>query len=432
MKSNFKTLFVRSRITLLSLAVLLLNVTLATSAHAQFGPPSITYYVSKNGDNSDGRTWQNAFNELDQIPWEQFSARDKIILDGGQRRMIYRKSMNATSAGSYYGRLAISVSLEEGHNGQVVIAPGPNANGIQLSGSGIEVNGTKRSGIIVWGAKRGVIILPSGPFSSSVSNLEIAHCSEAGVYLGGSHYYTGLNKLLIHDNKTNVLAQGGSYVGAAVLEKCWIFNNRYRKNSDGVRLEGSQSSAPVPGVRMTNCVLGPGLRDGINNPTPAVPTLKNCLIINCTRNNVSSPSISLENVTSFMTRRNPLNLSHSCVELIPGSLPYLGPRSVIKKSIFFGGLVEIPATVQYPGGGPTIPLPITVEENTQFRTTGNTTILAAEMSNPKFKTRVGLVSNQTPIHILKQLDFSLRPDSPSLGSGSSITSVKNLLNSFEQ
>lgn len=409
---------------------LVLTVLNQAPCYAQYGPSYTIYYVSKNGDNSDGSSWTKAFNELDQIPWSQISPRDKVILDGGVKRMIYRKPLTVNSSGNHYGRISITKSTDIGHNGQVVIAPSSKVDAITISGNSIEIKGERKSGILVWGARIGLNILQNGPISSHVSNLEIAACRKAGVYVKGGHYYTGLEKLIIHDNKTNLLAEGGSYPGTAALNNCWIFNNYYRKNSDGIKFFGSTSSAPVPGIRMTKCILGPGLRDGINNPTPAVPTLKDCLIINCTRNNISSPSIGLEHVTSFMTKRNPRNMSHSCIKLRPDSLPYLAPRSSIKKSIFYGGLVEIPSTIQYPGGGPTIPLPILVEENTQYRTTGNTTVLSNQMNNPRFRSRVGKVRSRTPIRILKRLDFSLKESSPATGTGSSLTSVSQLLNSF--
>lgn len=419
------------KVAFVSTLVLLIATCLSTPARAQFGPPSVTYYVSTAGDNSDGRTWETAFNELDQIPWDQMNPRDKIFLDGGQRRMIYRKTLNIISPGNHYGRFEVKLSSEEGHNGQVVIAPGPNANGITLQGGGAELNGMKKSGILIWRAKNGLEIIPGGPFSSNVYNLEIVRCTENGIKVGPGHTPVGLNQLLIHDNKNNVLAPGGSYPGYAAFEKCWIYNNFYRRNSDGIRFEGSVTSAPVIGVRMTNCVLGPGLRDGINNSTPAVPSLKNCLIINCTRNNVSSPSVYLENVTSFMTRRNPRGLSHTCVKLHPQTLPYPGPGSRVEKSIFFGGMVEAPVEIVFQPSGYTIPLPITVSENTQYRTTGNTTLLAENMVNPKFNSRVGRIHRRTPIHFLKKLDFSLRDGSPAQGTGSSVTSVSSLLGMFE-
>jgi len=109
--------------------------------------------------------------------------------------------------------------------------------------------------------------------------------------------------------------------------------------------------------------------------------------------------------------------------------------STVKQSIAFGGQVSIPLTVPSPyhtyPPAPPIPFPITVEGNTQFRTTGNTTVLAPTMANPQFVTPVALLPNQTPIPLLMSLDFSLRPDSPAAGAGSAITSVKKLLNSFE-
>jgi hypothetical protein len=102
------------------------------------------------------------------------------------------------------------------------------------------------------------------------------------------------------------------------------------------------------------------------------------------------------------------------------------------KTIVFGGMVEIPATITYPyPPGHNVLFPITVKQNTQFRTTGNTTVLSDAMVNPRFVSRVGALPPDTPIPVLMRLDFSLRPESPATGTGSSVTSIQNLLSTFD-
>lgn len=422
---------------MLALAVLAGTMPFASAALAtsDFGPHQ--YYVSKSGDNTNGRTWATAWNELDQIHWEYINTLqgDSIVIDGGAHRMIYRKPLQVQATQSNYYPLRVSVSTEKLHNGQVVIAPGSEAIGINVSSGAIQLNGSKRAGIFVYGAKRGISVNATTPYPSSIKNIEISHCTEAGVYVGPSYYPLPLSQLLIHDNATNVVTVHNGTPGGASLSKCWIYNSSHRVNTDGVRLDGT-TSAPSPAVALTNCVLGPGLRDGINNTTAAArPTLTNCLLINASRSNVSSYSVNLQNVTSFMTRLNPSQMSHSGIKLQTSTTGYpyqLG--SSVKQSIVYGGLVDIPLTVPSPihsyPPAPPIPFPITVERNTQFQTTGNTMVLAPTMVNPQFVSPVGALHNQTPIPILMGLDFSLRPNSTATGTGSTVTSVKNLLSTF--
>lgn len=392
-----------------------------------------TYYVSKNGDNTDGRTWATAWNEMDQIRWTEISPQrhDSLIIDGGDSRMVYRKTMDI-QVSPYYSGVNISVSTEANHNGQAVIAPGNGSDGIIIHGGGLIISGSRRSGLLIFGAKNGVTISSSAPYPLSVKNLEITRCTESGVTVNPSYYLTPLTQLIVHDNATNIVTNQNSTPGGASLNKCWIYNSTYATQSDGIRCNGSASGPPMPGVRLTNCVLGPGLRDGINNSSISKPTLTNCLLINATRNNILSHSVSMENVTSFMTKLNPSQAAHQCIKLQATSQPYYMMSSQVKKTIVFGGNVEIPLTVEFPYPGyPQQPFPITVEQNTQFRTTGNTTVLAPSMVNPMFQSPVGLLPNITPIPVLMALDFSLRDNSPAVGTGSAVTSIQQLLSTFD-
>lgn len=392
-----------------------------------------TYYVSKDGDNSDGRTWATAWNEMDQIHWSEISPQrhDSLVIDGGVGRMVYRKTMTVQTI-PYPSPVTVKVSTEANHNGQAVIAPGTAANGIEISSGGFILNGSKRSGILIFGAKNGMTITTSAPYPFSVKNLEISNCSESGVTVNPAYYPIPLSQLILHDNATNLVTKQGSGPGGASLTKCWIYNSSYYKQADGIRCDGNASGPPMPGVTLNSCVLGPGLRDGISNLNSSRPSLTNCLLINSTRNNISSFSATLQNVTSFMTKLNPSETAHRCIKLQAGS-PYYPIGSTVKKSIVYGGMVEIPLTYQlpYPGSLPQ-PFPLTVEQNTQFRTTGNTTALAPDMVNPQFRSPfIALLPNNTPVPLLMTLDFSLKDGSPAEGEGSEITSIKKLLGTFD-
>ncbi len=405
-----------------------------------------TYYVSKNGNNTDGRSWATAWNEMDQVKWSQinlinnYHGADRIVLDGGARRMIYRTPLKVQTTGAAYFGFSISVSTEAGHNGQCVIAPPADSKGIEIANNaGLNLNGSKRSGILVYGAKDGLHVSGGAPFPITVSNVEISHCSEAGVVASSPYYPIGMNQLIIHDNATNVIVPtSGPTPGGPRFDKCWIYNSTYhRADSDGIRIDGGSGyMPPIPSISVTNSVLGPGLRDAVSNNSSSSPSLTNCLIINSTRNNFSGRAVRMENVTSFMTRLNPRGMAHAALKLVAPSTPYPPyPAGWVKKSIVFGGMVDVPTSIPgypyYPPGNQTmVPFPLTVENNTQFRTTGNTTLLSPSMVDPKFAHPVGLLPAQTPIPLLMQMDFSLRSDSPAAGTGSTITSIRSLLNSF--
>jgi len=51
------------------------------------------YYVSKNGNNSDGLSWQTAWNELNQINWSHIQPGDTILLDGASTQMVYTTTL---------------------------------------------------------------------------------------------------------------------------------------------------------------------------------------------------------------------------------------------------------------------------------------------------------------------------------------------------
>ena len=138
-----------------------------------------SYFVSVNGDNSDGLTWDTAWNELDQIDWEVIRPGDRISLDGGQSNqepMVYRTTLSPTASGSVDQPILIQLSAESGRNGQAVLFGG---NGVLLPecgqkdwdgsqhaeagesaikfGNGVSnivVDGRKRRGLIIFGWKK--------------------------------------------------------------------------------------------------------------------------------------------------------------------------------------------------------------------------------------------------------------------------------------
>src|SRR5437879_2809566 len=60
-----------------------LTLGLAAFAAAPRARAATTFFVSRNGNNTDGRSWASAWNNLDQINWTAVSVGDTILIDGG-------------------------------------------------------------------------------------------------------------------------------------------------------------------------------------------------------------------------------------------------------------------------------------------------------------------------------------------------------------
>lgn len=412
-------------------------------ATSDIGPK--TFYVSKNGDNTDGRTWATAWTDFDQVKWDRFNFEgthgpDQLVIDGGVKRMVYRKTLKVV-ASSRYHPVTISVSKEAGHNGQAVIYPRKTENAIEFASTGfIQINGSRRSGLLIHGAKVGIEITGNPvPSPVSIVNVEVENCNSAGIVAPNTYYPIAFEQVIVHDCATNVAVPTPNQgPGGPRFNKCWIYNSSYKVNSDGIVASsgGTGYAAPYSPFHVTNSVLGPGLRNGVSCPSLMQPSLYNCLFINCTSNNIVGRGVRAEKITSFMTRLNPNRMAHAALKLDatpPGYYPPL-PPGYVKRSIFYGGLIDVPLEVPNgipgPGGWPMKPFPLAVELNTQFRTKGNTTLLSPRMVDPKFVTNVGVLPAETPIPLLMRLDFSLKPKSPALGTGSDITSINALLKSF--
>lgn len=90
-----------------------------------FLPPSLTrkdYHVSKTGSNGNGLSWNQAWNELDQINWNAVQPGDTIYIDGGDTSVTYTTLLQSQKGGTS-STLPITIrrSEEPGHNGVVNI-----------------------------------------------------------------------------------------------------------------------------------------------------------------------------------------------------------------------------------------------------------------------------------------------------------------------
>lgn len=403
---------------LLALVFMFALLPIKAFASNPYGPFPTVYYVSKNGDNSDGKSWKTAWNEMDQIPWQQINVGwgDSLVVDGGEKSMVYRTPMRvqALHTGPWY-RLRVNVSTEAGHNGRVIIyGGGKEGPGLSIGGSYIEFSGRKARGVTVCGW-RGNGVVVSGGNQTYVNYVESCYNSGNGLHMPGG-FNISVSRFIIHDNRgANVLVDPQSIM-MSTISNSWIYNSSYRINSDGIVMGNGET---IPQVFVGNCVIGPGLRRGFHSNTEEHgSSVTNCLFINATRSNISTiKGLRVSKCTSFMTRRNPWGRSHACIK-IKDKLPQ-PPVESITNSIFYGGQVRVRPDIQY-----------SVSNNFQYKTTGNTTFLASEKTDPMFETNLRRYRNRVSIRKLINTDFALKPDSPAKGSGSTITSVSQLFGSL--
>lgn len=415
MNIRFKGLLVPLSCVALLFCFLLLKL----PAYASGPNPPVPRYVSKSGDNSDGLTWATAWNEMDQIQWNLVVPQrgDTVNIDGGTTRMIYTTPLKIQSSYSPYSPLPVKVSEEAGHNGQAVIyGAGQQDNGVEIISGNCQILGSKKSGLLICGWRGDGLVMPQGigPHNK-VQHLEICKNRGAGLHLTGG-FNNIISKNIIHDNRVNVLVDPTGPIMSS-FRTSWIYNSTYRTNSDGIIMGDGNNN---PYVFVQDCVLGPGLKRGYHfaGASQTGGSLQNCLLINATRSNVSTvKGLTASNLTSFMTKLNPWRRAHACVRIDSNQTVY--PNESLGGSVFYGGAVRVDPSIQY-----------STLNNTQYKTTGNTTFLSPTQVDPLFVTNVGRYRNRVPIKVLINTDFSLQAGSPAAGTGSTITSVSQLLGMF--
>jgi hypothetical protein len=171
-----------------------------------------TYYVSKNGSNLGGASWAAAWNELDQINWSIINPGDTIVIDGGSTActsnydfagtrpgvscgMLYNRTLTVGKSGTLAAPITIALATDAGHNGTAVFFGGratplpycrqasysPQTAGTLDSHAVVIGNyqyvvfdGSKRSGIMVYGYTSDAIVMTSGSASNdTMRNMEI-------------------------------------------------------------------------------------------------------------------------------------------------------------------------------------------------------------------------------------------------------------------
>ena len=398
------------------------------------------FYVSKRGNNGDGRSWASAWNELDRINWGAVQPGDTILIDGGSSEMRYESTLKIGKNGAPGAPITIRLASEGGRNGKAIIFGGRSTPlpyceqrgygyqtdgvrdvGIDVKSSGwIVIDGGKWRGIVIHGHNKRGMDLERGANNVIVRNVEIYDNGNAyerngvwqpnqeGVNLSGTNIT--FERALIHDNGQDAFQGAG--IRNFTLRSSWLYNERpdptgtrpfnYCRHSDGIQIfDGGNQS----GVLIEDSVIGPGFLQGVllgEGPVGEDPwavvndvTIRHTLFFKSMNANIASHDTqprnwTIENVTSY---REDGMKNHNII--------FEGAGHTIRNSIFSGG-----RAITLPKDG------VAVQGNCQWQVPNGREI--GETVDPGF---VDVRGN----------NYALRNGSPCSGKGSRITSVAQLL-----
>jgi len=460
----------------------------------------VTYYVSMNGSNADGLSWTTAWNELNKINWAIIQPGDTILIDGGATAcpsnydfsnhstnrpgltcgMLYTTQLNIQKSGIAAAPITIKLSTEAGHNGTAVVFGGRTSalpyctqnytatgtartDGIVFNtratgASYITIDGSHRSGIMVYGAQTGVNLISDNSTFDTLRNMEIFDNGNYTTFSGGGYRtdYPGIflngnnitiDKTLIHDNGQDEIQDNYTGYGTIThapmhdmaITNSWLYNHRespvwpgYPFNSgaegssstdcthvDGIQIYGG--GLDQQGFTFDHDVFGPLLAQGVypgdeNNTSFDNVTISNVLFLNAMLHNIEGDPIStptnntpngwkIQNVTSYLTNGvNTGTVSHG--------FGVWGQGHGITNSIFQNGYFAYTASFTGINSG-----------NLYY---GSEPVPGGTNTNPNF---VGpLPTNNAPSYAtLVAADFTPQCGSCA-GKGSSIHKVQDLLN----
>ena len=339
------------------------------------------FYVSKHGDNSNGKSWRSAWRELDQINWFVIEPGDTIYLDGGEKEMVYTTTLHINKSGRENAPITIKVSNEAGRNGQAIIFGGRdqdlpycgeatfkdrefnlNQAGIKLrENAWISIDGSKWRGISIHGhdgngieladvehiSLKNIQVYNNGSIKNSGINLRT---DAPGIRLSGDHI--SIERAIIHDNGQDALQ--AQKLNNFSLRESWLYNSRphptvrdeswnYCTHTDGMQVyNGGQLSNLV----IEKSFIGPGLTNGVifgqtrdsvgNSAVINQVTLRDTVFSKMAENAILSyPNTQprgwlIERVTAFCE-----NTKFHCLSL-------KGDNHIVRDSIFYGSGLTVP------------------------------------------------------------------------------------------
>jgi hypothetical protein len=443
-----------------SLAFNSLGYSFIPSAKASGGT---AYYVSKNGNNANGRSWATAWNELANLNWSAVQPGDTILLDGGSQSMTYTTTLTVGKSGTPTAPITIERATDAGHNGAVILfggrstplpycgqknyeyQPAPTSHGIVFGASSwVVIDGISWGGINIHGFSDNGIDMTGSPRNDTLRNMEIYDNGPAiqsgGTWYPdtGSHgiYLTGSNltfeRMNIHDNSDDEFDTGEpAGVHNITIDLSWLHNTREDPTRSGVAFndcvhtDGYQiySGFVQSNITVENSIVGPGLGDNFilgatkrpdgNSATINNVTISNVLTIGKDRNILGFPQVLetgwvIDHVTAITQGSG---ISGGTYE----ALFLQGSNNTVTNSIFYGGLIYLPDGL------------VKADGNCHWKTAGDSSVLGGQTVDPQFTTDISSYNYHTHLSTNVNTNFALQPTSPCKGAGSSITSVYSFL-----
>ncbi len=417
----------------------------ASEVSAQVAPT--TYYVSCQAPagTNDGSSWKKAWRELGAIDWSKIKPGDTILLDGGNYDLQYHDTLKIGADGTSSKPIKITAANEANHNGTVIITqynspvPGGVRNGIefgnhknvQIAGRAFRSSYGYTQSIVVSHFLGAGVTVDSGATGNLLRHMQIYDNGyqysgrqvipgpgTAGVKLTGQ---ATCDHLVVANNaNSNIeVSNAGNFTSSQIVG-CWIHNSGYGyKGSNGITFTNVSDSV-YQDYFLDRCVIGPRLDTGIvqarvrgrinmSNLLFLEPEVSNLRRAPMSDADARLSQIYITNVTSFLDKLNSQGQAHSC-------LSFAKQRDGVHNSVFFGGVVDVTGAS------------VLGVANTQFRTSGNTTMLSASQVDPKFQTNPDSIPRGAYFDLqLSLADFKLSSNSPAAGKGSSLTSVQTLL-----
>ena len=321
--------------------------------------PTSIFFVSLEGNNTDGKSWETAWNELDQIQWVEVNPGDIITIAGGE----YHTQMEVENSGT--PGLPITITT----NGQQVVLDGQRPilpyceetnynsvegdDGIDLgSQSYIVIDGQDWSGIVIRNHLRGIKIRPQAS-NIIVRNVEIYDNGYArdmessfapdgpGVRLGGSDIL--FERVIIHDNGQDAF-QAGWGVWNFTLRNSWLYNSKehptvpgkpfnYCTHTDGIQIFDGGVQGPI---FIEDSIIGPSFTQGVI--IGSLATVDNVVIRNTlfVGNDNSGIIISDGGQSSNWTLQN-VTIAQDVTDERSWNLQLYGNKHRITDSVFYGG-----------------------------------------------------------------------------------------------
>ncbi len=434
--------------TLASIHVASASSTQNTGSTPEDASQVAVHYVSKNGNNANGQSWQTAWNELNQINWNVVKPGDTIVLDGGSIEMTYTTPMEIGASGRSDAPIRIQASTEAGRDGKITLFGGrykalPHCfqndfdnqeEGITLYGvrtndhSWLVLDGLDWRGIVIHGFGKAGIRIDHNSKNVTIRNVEIYNNGFAkstyrgwfpegvGIRLAGPNML--VERAIIHDNGQDAIQSiwDDNNISNFRINQSWLYNGRrhltvdeswnYCTHTDGLQI---YDGGYISGVTVENSVVGPGFTNGLilgqtrtdNGAQADVHnvTIRNTLLTKAADNGLfgyegsNTHNWTLDHVTMHCPKTK-----WHCITLD-------NPSHSVTNSIIVGSRLTFEQGLN------------TYQNNCIWQTAG---LELGENRNPQF-------ANVSDSDHFSLDNYKLKANSPCQGRGSNITSVNALL-----